>query len=228
MGPTVDPTIGSSFRVIGSSFFAWDCTCFALFLLGGPTLPDSMIRTLIERYETLPYRFPLLAGGGEKLQRLFTKEDLDSESANSEWREYAKLTYPILHAAVPELIHDFLRIKKQYGSAKEKALYAKMTLQDFVTRLLTKRPLVFFNGNDTWMLKDNQKGYMGFDDIGKDTEQPPLVIEDLQSYDEMAISALLGVSVYTPFINEGGRGNRGQVAPYGAFVPKGVYTGRAL
>lgn len=48
----------------------------------------------------------------------------------------------------------------------------------------------------------------GFDLIGTENETAPLVLKDLQSYDEMGLSSLLAVSTPTFFINSGSRGNR--------------------
>jgi len=45
------------------------------------------------------------------------------------------------------------------------------------------------------------------------------------SYDEMAMSALMGVSVPTHFINSGGRFNEGEPGEAGSFADRGVYTG---
>lgn len=52
-----------------------------------------------------------------------------------------------------------------------------------------------------------------------------LLLADYLSYDEMQVSALLGTSTPTFFINQGGRHNRGVPAPWGTFEPSGVYLG---
>ena len=63
-----------------------------------------------------------------------------------------------------------------------------------------------------------------FEFIGTPQEQAPLVLAELQSYDEMALSALLGMSVPTHFINEGGRRNCGGVGQT-EYVKSGIYVG---
>ena len=73
-------------------------------------------------------------------------------------------------------------------------------------------------------LKNGMQHAGGFEHIGTPQEQSPLVLADLQSYDEMALSALVGMSVPTHFINEGGRRNRGEFNQV-AYEPKGVYAG---
>ena len=64
----------------------------------------------------------------------------------------------------------------------------------------------------------------GFEYIGTPQEQSPLILAELQSYDEMALSALLGMSVPTHFINEGGRHNRGELSRQ-AYEKSGIYVG---
>ena len=75
----------------------------------------------------------------------------------------------------------------------------------------------------TDIARDGSEGRGGFDAIGTPQERAPLVLRDLQSYDEMALSALLGMSVRTPFINRGGRKNMGVEEK--ERQPYGIYTG---
>ncbi len=53
----------------------------------------------------------------------------------------------------------------------------------------------------------HKSGYGGFEAIGTETEQHPLVLQDLMSYDEIQIAALIGLSGPTFFINTGSRGS---------------------
>ena len=57
----------------------------------------------------------------------------------------------------------------------------------------------------------------GFDDIGTEKEEAPLVMEDYMTYDEMKISALLATCSPTAVINAGERRNRGIVGEKGTF-----------
>lgn len=140
--------------------------------------------------------------------------------------EHAKNSYPILHKKVVTLIDDFLTYKTHEGSNVEKAYYKGMGKENFVTRLLTKRPLAFLNTSDDYRLRDGiTRGSGGFQTIGTDAQKAPLILQDYLSYDEMEISALVGVSVPTLFINDGDRFNRGKVAAEGTFEPEGVYVG---
>merc|ERR1712048_1214147 len=53
------------------------------------------------------------------------------------------------------------------------------------------------------------------------------MLENYQSYDEMELSALIGMSVPTHFINDGARDNSGKAKPMkaGPFERRGVYVG---
>ena len=186
-----------------------------------------MLEALQTGIKGLSYSFPKLKGGGDKLSRI---EDILQGSLSTEtWQNCSVGVHPIMHASVPKLVVDFLQIKKEHGSPVERKLYAQMGTVEFITRLLTKRPLVFMTGSDNYLLKEGElrerRGHGGFDEIGTEAEYEPMLLKNLQSYDEMAISALLGMSVPTPFINEGGRRNRG--VP-GVCEPKGIYTGCAV
>lgn len=137
----------------------------------------------------------------------------------------AQTTYPLLHLQVKTLINDFLSYKRAFGSKKEKELYATMNLASFIDRLLKKRPLMFMTPSDLYLLRTKEKGHGGFETIGTDQERSPLILNDYLSYDEMQISALLGVSVPTYFINDGARENRAIPGKSDTYEPKGVYIG---
>ncbi len=136
----------------------------------------------------------------------------------------AKETYPIMHTKVRPLIDDFLRCKKTTGSEIEKKLYETMTFDAFINRLLINRPLAFLNPSDKYLLQNSQRGEGGFEAIGTDNEKLPLLFNDYLSYDEMQISALLGVSSPTYFINNGSRNNNGNAAAAGTYQETGVYV----
>ena len=126
---------------------------------------------------------------------------------------FASQAYPIIHERVVELIKDFLAFKRQHGSSIERELYRAMSVAEFVDRLVSKRPLVFFMSVDSWTTKDGAHGTGGWEDIGteKDGSQG-LKLESFLSYDEIKISALLQVSTPTLLINSGGRDNVGRLA----------------
>jgi len=172
---------------------------------------------LVKRSHSVPYKFP-------------TVNNRLSNVCKSEVRRclavfFARGTRIVLHATVIPLLKNFLHIKCTTGSAKEKAVYAGMTVPQFVERLVFKRPLMFMTSNDLYLLRDGQNGCgkKKFDAIGTFAEATPIVLRDLLSYDEMAVSALLGVSVPTFFINEGSRRNCARLNT-DAFVDSGCYV----
>lgn len=143
-------------------------------------------------------------------------------------REIAKMAStvrPIVHKSVIVLMNNFLKIKQAFGTPQEKLLYAGMTTEQFLDRLLKKRPLMFMNIEDDYLLRNGLEGSGGFEEIGTKEEKPPLVLKDYLSYDEMQLSALLSVSVPTYFINSGSRNNKGLQGEMGTYQERGIYTG---
>lgn len=88
----------------------------------------------------LPYGFPVK----RKLQQLA------AVVSSHEWRQAKCGVHPIMHERVPALLNSFLRAKQALGSAVERALYEDMSVEDLVTRLLTKRPLSFYTRDDVY------------------------------------------------------------------------------
>ena len=150
----------------------------------------------------------------------------------TELAEHIEGVRPILDARVRELLETFLRIKAASGSPIEQRVYTGMGADGLLDRLLTKRPLAFVEGRDCFLLQDGRHGQGGFQKIGsaEDTGPPgppgaPGSLADLQSYDEMALSALVGVSVPTHFINEGARRNHGIRGSPASYESRGIMTG---
>lgn len=142
--------------------------------------------------------------------------------------EHAKNTRPVLHRRIYDFIPKFLAYKQQYGSSIEKALYEKMTAEQFIDRLIKKRPLMFMTGGDSYLLPDGAtRGQGGFEAIGTEMEleTSDLRLENFQSYDEMRLAAFLQLFVPTHFINKGGRFNEGIAEKAGSYESKGVYVG---
>jgi hypothetical protein len=159
-----------------------------------------------------------------KLQPPQTYEKLLAENASG--------TYPILDGSVVDLIKDFLFFKvTESKSPTETAFYQKLypklnnissataidneTVQQFVSRLLTKRPLAFYGGGDT---TKSRPGISCLQDRTSPTEE-------YISYDEMQISAFLQVSSPSLFINDGARDNKGLVKDTVEFIPEGIIVG---
>ncbi|MFK7926195.1 MAG: DUF4804 domain-containing protein [Bacteroidia bacterium] len=131
----------------------------------------------------------------------------------------------VLHPKTQQLAANFLKAAQTHGSSVERAYYSQIDLAAFLHKLIAKRPLMFMMSSDAYILRDKRTGTGGFDTIGTDTETAPLILAEYNSYQEMAIAALLGVSVPTYFINDGSRNNQGQIAAKGTFEEQGIYTG---
>ena len=141
-------------------------------------------------------------------KRGFTEEELLA-NANS--------AYPIIHHRVYDLMNKFLDMKRNVGSKVEKDIYKEVSIESFIDRLVSKRPLVFVGALDTYVLRDQGEGEwvegkMGADvwhTIGTDKEKEPLVMADYLTYDECKLAALVGASTFTVTANKGGRKNSG-------------------
>mmetsp|Transcript_90866 Transcript_90866/g.256674 ORF Transcript_90866/g.256674 Transcript_90866/m.256674 type:complete len:912 (+) Transcript_90866:60-2795(+) len=189
--------------------------------------PETQFELMCGRWKDLPYKMPTEAN---RLSSFFTTPGSKQRAG-----QYALATRPLCHEAVARLLEEFRHYKVVWGSATERAVYGSrdsmLTVAGFIRRLLTKRPLMFMTECDEYVLRDGRTSGKStvrgpsFDDIGTFREQAPLVMEDYQSYDEMEISALLGMSVPTHFINTGGRRNQGRAAPVGTCEPRGIYVG---
>lgn len=134
----------------------------------------------------------------------------------------ANNTRPFISRHVITYMEKWLAFKREHGSATEQSLYAEMDVPALLDRLLSKRPIVFFNPDDTHMLRDGKKGRGGFETIGTDKEEAPLLLTDYLSYDEMRIATFLSVACPTFFINDGDRKNIGKPGEPGTFITKGV------
>lgn len=127
----------------------------------------------------------------------------------------------------------FLEYKRQNGTQKEKELYKDMDKNSFIKRLIEKRPLVFTEWFDNTVLRNGTK-YHGEKDndvkqkewlkVGQDDEGI-IKIADYITYDEMQISALIGVSTPTYFINKCDRNNKGIKDTSNNYETEGVYVG---
>jgi hypothetical protein len=110
--------------------------------------------------------------------------------------DYAYRTYPIIHSDVYEFITKFVEfMQKTNPSAK---YFDKNT---YIDRLFKKRPLCFYNPSDDTKCRFEKE------DCKTKTNGFTIPNENYISYEEMAVSALLGLSGPVHFINDGGRDN---------------------
>ena len=162
----------------------------------------------------LPYGFPTEANRIEHLA-----------DRAGEVEEHAAGVAPLLHARSAALVEEVLALKRETGTPVEREVYADLDLRGWITRALRQRPLVFVGPGDGYELRDGTRGTGAYELVGGKYERWPLNLSDLMSYDEVALSALLGVAVPTHFVNAGERHNVARRAPAGSFEPRGVYVG---
>lgn len=189
-----------------------------------PTLPLTGFSNLVGNSRAFPVPLPTT----DNLISSIVARSPRPQAVANQILDDAKNTRVIIHKQVLQLINEFLRIKLQFGSSIEKDLYANLTWKQFVQRLVSKRPLTFVGPNDSTTGRDGQyipDAARKWRLVGMEKEEEPLVLRDYLSYDEIAISALLGVSSPTYFINPGDRGNEGILSKQGTFRERGVYVG---
>lgn len=176
------------------------------------------VKELIDLSSKFPRPFPVKAN---RCQTLLLK---DPNSENILERNINE-TYPVLHERALSLFCKFLEHKKKCGTKIEKELYENMGLVDFVDRLFAKRAVAFYCANDTYVLLNGRTGVGGWESVGKAGEEPPLLLKDCLSYDEMKLSALLVVSSPSVFINDGHRHNRGIPSTSSSLETNGIIVG---
>lgn len=114
--------------------------------------------------------------------------------------------YPVIHETILNLCAKFLLFKKHHGTLTEKETYENMSVLEFIQRLLDKRA-VSFNSNN-YVLRNKVQGDFKWT-VGSDDEKFLLILRDYLSYDEIKISAMMSISSYSYFINNGNRCNCG-------------------
>lgn len=181
--------------------------------------------TLLARVQALPYDFP----PGTEAVHLRSVPRTKQEQVSS----MAAGVTPICAQGVLELLDSFLKHKCSAGAAVEQSFYASMTCASLFTRLLCARPLAFWGHGDRYVLQEQAGGGRelkadrrgGFEEIGTDEQQRPLVLEDYLSYDEMQMAALISVAVPSLFVNSGDRGSKCLPGEAGSFQESGVIIG---
>ncbi len=141
---------------------------------------------------------------GEKIfpskpkNRIFVDEGLTDAAVIN---KFAQESYVIYASPVIRLLEDFIEAKKNSTFSPERVLYSDMTVEKLVSRLMLKRPVVFFTGSDSYKLRNGHEGHGGFENF-HERDEGPIQLAEYISYDEMQLSALMGVSVRTHFINK--------------------------
>jgi hypothetical protein len=137
------------------------------------------------------------------------------------------------------LLSQFIQLKQKYGTVEEKKLFNGMSIPDYVLRLLTKRPLVCYLTEDTYLMLTPNGTYQR--DGGKKltdnifttiqekshtlSKKVKVSLSDYISSDERLLSALLGIGSPTFFINNGDRKNSMAAGEQDTFQERGVFVG---
>ena len=177
---------------------------------------------LIKKSDDFYSKFLTLKVLDNKIQKI--TDDISEEELKNRICLFAENTRPVFHKKLQQLMTDFISIKK----SDFKSVYTEnYSYKDLVTRLLTKRPICFYDKDDIFMLRNNNKGTIKNLDFSTTPRLvgTPIPVEEYISYDEMAISALLSVSVPTYFINDGNRHNKGNKSTTADYEKYGVYVG---
>ncbi|XP_031842434.1 ADP-ribosylarginine hydrolase CG3568-like isoform X2 [Nomia melanderi] len=180
--------------------------------------PPTTLEQIIQQSEAFPINFPIQTTRCSTLRDRGIATDILEMNANS--------VYPLIHEAMLPLLARWLKHKQLYGSVIEKALYKDMGLIEFIHRLLEKRAVHFYGPKDRWKLIDGKTSFNRWETIGTDDEKEPLVLTKCLSYDEVKLSAMMTMSSYTEFINDGSRKNKGVVSTNpDSIQPRGVIIG---
>lgn len=190
-----------------------------------PSLPEDARRAIrdndpngVRHLSGLQYDFPQYPDGFNPLL-VYIRDQ------NDQLKRLAGEARVLVHGRARLLMKEFLALKQRSGSSHERRLYQTLSVEALASRMLQKRPLTFWLAQDNYLLKTGEEGEGGFEAVGAENQQPPLVLDDVISYDEMALSALVSVSCRTPFFNDGARSNEGQRGAEAVYPFEGVYIG---
>ena len=173
---------------VNAAYAARTLTSSRMSLNKPPAAPAAVAGRLFDeltrRSNGLAYRIPTV---GNRLAAVCTTEALKKEA-----EMHALQTRPVMSKRMLPLLRGFLAWKSASGSATERALYGGMGLSGLMDRLMRKRPLAFLMAHDRFLLRDGRTdGAGGFEAVGTADECLPLTLAEVQSYDEIALSALL-------------------------------------
>ena len=96
---------------------------------------------------------------------------------------------PVVHEEVVALMEKWISLMRRLGSEDEQRIYAEMTPSSLVDRLLSCRPLAFLTRVDSWLAKDGRHGAQNWEETARSQ------LDTFLSYDEIKISALIGLHV---------------------------------
>ena len=156
---------------------------------------------------------------------------------------FAETTRPVVHARVTKLMEAYVQLRLMGGRETAASEVEREILtsscsspEEFVVRLLTKRPVVFRKPDDQFFLshplplslddqRDGDRDTFEFGTLNNSTGVNNKFLSDLISYDEMAISALVLMSTPTVFVTTGHRNSAEGYHNNRNNVPEGVLIG---
>jgi hypothetical protein len=155
-----------------------------------------------------------VAEGNNKIEN-YVNLSADTKKAIQLVEECALNCFPIVHQRILTALIEFIKLVQNNGSKPAKLIYANMNIPKLITRLLHKRPIVFYLANDVTYNRegircDGQIEKLSLFSEAKSAEKDVNITEYI-TYEEMLFSALIGVSNQTKFINKGERFNKGAI-----------------
>jgi hypothetical protein len=163
---------------------------------------------LEENYNKVKEIFPLKSDVDNwKIAKMF-EDPTSNDFTEKEWEEYASEVKPIIHEDFKQLLEDFIALQKT--NTPPNPLYDNMDYKKLITRLICNRPHNFWMPNDAWNFyidgKKPAKEGQYVDNLLTEGEANE---KFFLTYEEIALAALISVSVPTKFINDGNRENKG-------------------
>ena len=127
--------------------------------------PDTLndLRELMSRSETFYQNIRFHSRFNSRLENRISHLYQIDRVNPEEIVRFAETTYCIFDESVRTIAHQFLDVKRRFGSFVEKDLYASMTVDMFLCRLLIQRPAAFFGSNDTFMFRNCVDGHLNFE-----------------------------------------------------------------
>ena len=170
----------------------------------------SVLHDFFARSRAFYSKHPRPISSATTLESLFISGHISEYNA----KKYIQTNRILVHQDVRSIIKSFLEYKRVTGTRIEKAVYSHFdwNVEQFIIRLVTKRPLSFLNSTDTTLLRDGRQfsdATANWDHVGTDHEYKSVPMVDYLTYEEMMISSLIGVSGYTAYLNDGRRSNEG-------------------
>ena len=147
-----------------------------------------------------------------------------TEENKSKIEKWMQSTYPIYDKNIIGLLKNFIKIiklqKNKLIFGKLANIYDTITLEKLIRRLLICRPYCFYGSDNTTLLRNFREDQI----IKNESEMTEADLNDYICYEEIELAALMGMSVPTFFINDGGKYNNGNYKD-NDFVEEGICIG---